>query len=136
MSCYASAYTEGGGALKYKETVDKTVNVIQNDYTTLYDLYTADRPCVIKLNAEGGNIVVNLKVGNDSCAELNTRNSTLLNIVANAKHLIATTFFNVNGAASLTFLLDAGEALRFNCSGGAGNPDPNGIFKIHVYEWE
>lgn len=121
--------------MKYKETVDKTVNVIQSDYTTLYDLYTADRPCVIKVNAEGGNIGINLRVGDDSCGTLYMTNSTITT-VANAKHLIAANSYGTNNAGSLTFLLDAGETLRFKCNAGAGNTDPKGIFKIHVYEWE
>lgn len=120
--------------MKYKETVDKTVNVIQNDYTTLYDVYTADRPCVIKVNAEGGNITVNLKVGEDFCGTL--RYTSSITTVANAKHLIATVIHAGNNAASLTFLLDAGETLQFNSGGGAGNTDPNIVLKIHVYEWE
>ena len=124
----------GGGVLKYKETIDKTINVIQNDYTTLYDVYTANRPCIIKVNSEGGNINIALRVGNDVCATLSST-SVISSITKNAKHLIADTFYYSNAAASLIFLLDAGETLQFN-SAAAGNTDPHIILKMHVYEWE
>lgn len=134
MGCNVSPYR--GGVLKYKETVDKTVNVIQNDYTTLYDVYIADRPCVIKVNTGGGNINVNLWVNSEMCGTISAANSTLTT-VASSKYLIATaTNSNSNAAGSMTFLLDVGETLQCSCNSGAGQTDPHIVFKIHVYEWE
>lgn len=136
MGCNVSPYR--GGVLKYKET--KTVNVTYTDTTTAHDLFTAQKPCIIKVlgSATTNNCFQSLTVNSEQVAASGSYALPCLDVTSAHKKVLSSVGVSSQkgGANGVLLLLETGDALKTKNTYIPAEQSISATFTILVYEFE